>query len=154
VKNVTSTDSALGIFPFRQRWQCVWCGETPPTGPTWTHDAEAESISLTDRDSAVAQLFWVYFTVTCFSLRVFYRHIFGCCSWVAVFSQYASGEYCIHMIGLLFSIQYHTYNFDLQCVWSESIVWFWAGKMVLRQLFDFARRVRGSVIVVWKCFCV
>jgi len=58
VENVVNADSALGFFPFPQRWQCVWCGETPPARPTWRHDAEAESISLTDRDSAVAQLFW------------------------------------------------------------------------------------------------
>jgi len=74
VENIVSADSALGIFPFPQGDDSVRyvekllqpdqheeCGETPPARPTWRHDPEAESISLTDLDFAVAQLFWVYF---------------------------------------------------------------------------------------------
>jgi len=95
-------ESALGFFPFPQRWQCE-------AGPTWRHDAEAVSISLTARNSAVSQLFWLYCNM--FSLRVFYSNLFGCCSWVAVFSQYASGEYSIQTFDrptIQYSVQYYT----------------------------------------------
>jgi len=64
VYSVVEAGSASGFFPLPQRWHSLRCGETPPVGPKWRHDAEAESVSLTD-------LFWVYFTVTCFSLRFF-----------------------------------------------------------------------------------
>jgi len=70
VYSVVNADSALG-FPFSLGDVCVWCGETPPAGPTWTHDAEAESVSLSLTVILQFELFWLYFTVTCSSLRVF-----------------------------------------------------------------------------------
>jgi len=66
VENVVKAGSGFRDFPFACR-DCLRCGETPPADPTWRHDAE--SISLTDLDSA--ELFWVYFSVTCFSFRGF-----------------------------------------------------------------------------------